>query len=148
MNTAGSVTRKTMMTDTLYVKTVSLGGKTTYIPIPVVGQPPRTNIRIQPLEAGSIMSTVALSLLMSLSDQLPGHSKYARESKKLEQVIASYALATTGSPCRELVELGVAAWNEALKVIVPGLREFQVFWSAELQQRIDEARAARPEGAA
>ena len=127
--------------DQIALKRVSPGGKTTYIPVEILGHPPLSNVGVSPAEAGSIMGTIAYSMMMSMSEQLPDHSKYRRESDKLLKAVAEFIRSTSGTANEELVELSLCAWRSATNVILNHLGEYQVRWSTELQEKIDEAKA-------
>jgi hypothetical protein len=94
----------------LYEK-VMQGKKTTYrehIPAPIV-MPEIENKQIV-----TLLSALTISMLMSISEQMPPHATLARRIKGVEESIKALAQ-LNGEPLDpDLVTAGVSAWNSAI----------------------------------
>ena len=125
----------------IYIKDVSPAGRTKYIPVDIVGTPQPDTLKIEAREAGALLGGVAIAMFASLSDQLSKHSRYARESDLFIDALARFIKITAGDPCEEILIIGPIAWRAALNVIVPKLSAHQLWYTAELQEKIDAAKA-------
>jgi len=102
---------------TLYVRQVSPGGKVSYVP----DKPTLDDTQISTAQAVSLMTTLVVSMLMSVSDQLPPHARTAREIKRLEEAVVRFASLNSTGLDPAMVEVGVSAWNAALTTTLAGL---------------------------
>lgn len=76
---------------------------------------------IEPAQVVTILTTLVLSMLMSVSEQLAPHTKISRETKQLEQAVVRYAGLNGAKLEPAHVDVGVQAWNVAVKAIQDGL---------------------------
>jgi len=102
----------------LYEKHVSPAGKVTYREYSPKCLP---DMAIETEQITAIFSTLVLSMLISLSEQLQPHSKLGRETKLLEQAVARYGNLNSGKMDTKYVEVGVMAWNQATKAVQEGI---------------------------
>ena len=104
----------------LYEKITSASGRVTY-----KEHKPATDIlddrQIEPEQVVAILTTLMLSIMMSVSEQLAPHTKISRETKLLEQALVRYAQLNGGKLDPAHVDVGVQAWNAAVKAIQDGL---------------------------
>lgn len=107
------------MTDQLYIKTKSANGRVSYVPH--VAPDPR-RVEIEQSQAVALLSTITLSMLMSVEDQYPPHSRLAREINNVGKAVAALAKLNNAPLDADLVDVGVAAWNAAIRVIQEGLQ--------------------------
>jgi len=108
----------------LYKKITSPSGRNTYQEynpaIEIISDKEITSEQVV-----TIMATLNISMLMAISGQLLPHTRLGRETKLLEQAIVRYAGLNGGKLDPELVEVGVEAWNAAVKAIQSGLSRVQ-----------------------
>lgn len=105
------------MSPTLYEK-VMIGKRTTYrehIPAPIVMP------EIEHKQVTTLLTALTLSMLISVYEQLPGHSTMTRKIKKVEDAIRDLAKLNCEPLDPQLVEVGVKAWNGAIKSMQDGL---------------------------
>lgn len=102
----------------LYEKHVSGKGRTTYIPhVP----PDPRKLEIPQEQIVTLLTTLTLSMLMSVEEQLPDHARAAREIKNVETALVRLAKLNAQSLDPLLVEVGVAAWNAAMYSMQKGV---------------------------
>lgn len=105
---------------TLYEKHISPAGKVAcreHIPAPVVMP------EIESAQVVTLLSALTISMLMSVSEQLPPHAALARRVRGVEDAIKALAQ-LNGTPLDpQLIEVGVAAWNSAIHSMQSGLAE-------------------------
>jgi hypothetical protein len=101
----------------LYIKTQK--GKTVrYIPY----QPPDCTMHeIEAPQMITLLSTLTISMLMSVEKQLPEHARMGREIRNVEQAVTRLAKLNAGPLNDHLVNVGVMAWNSAIKAMQDGL---------------------------
>jgi hypothetical protein len=69
----------------------------------------------------TLLSALTISMLMSISEQMPPHATLARRIKGVEESIKSLAQ-LNGEPLDpDLVEVGVGCWNAAIHAMQEGL---------------------------
>ena len=99
---------------TLYERTTSPAGRVTYRPY----VPPNNSMMEIPQEqVVTLLTTLTVSMLMSVSGQMPDHAKAAREIKKVEQAVLGLAKLNAGPLDEDLVNIGVACWNSAIRTM-------------------------------
>lgn len=106
-----------MSDNTLYEK-VMIGKRTTYrehVPAPVVMP------EIEQKQVVTLLTTLTISMLMSVYEQLPSHATMSRKIRKVEESIRDLAKLNCEPLDPQLVEVGVAAWNGAIKSMQDGL---------------------------
>lgn len=102
----------------LFTKNISPKGKVSYAPYNPAVMP---DMQVEPEQVVAIFSALSISMLISLSDQLPKHSKIARELDLLSNAIARFGK-VTGEPLNpDYIETGVLAWNAATQAVQIGL---------------------------
>ena len=62
-----------------------------------------------------LLSTLVLSLLMSITDQIPAHQKKAQMILKVEESIRDLARLNCQPLSEEMVEVGVSIWNKCIE---------------------------------
>ena len=104
----------------LYERVVSTSGRVTYRehkPVPAILE----DKEIDTEEVVTLLCTLVISLLLSVSEQLQPHQKLAREVKLLEQAVLRFASLNGRKLNPNLIEVGVDAWNAAIKAMQDGL---------------------------
>jgi hypothetical protein len=104
----------------LYEKIISPAGRVTYREY----KPSADIIEDKEIEAKqvvTILCSLVISMLMSISGQLLPHSRIARETKILEQAVLRYAKLNGAKVDPSTVDVGVMAWNAAVKAMQEGL---------------------------
>lgn len=95
----------------LYEKHISQAGKVSYreyIPEAVVMP------EIESKQVVTLLSALTISMLMSVSEQLPPHAALARRVRGVEESVKLLAQ-LNGAPLDPvLVDVGVGAWNSAI----------------------------------
>lgn len=103
---------------TLYEKHISAAGKVSYrehVPAPVVMP------EIESAQVVTLLSALTISMLMSVSEQLPPHAALARRVRGVEDAVKLLAQ-LNGAPLDPmLVDIGVGAWNSAMHSMQAGL---------------------------
>lgn len=101
----------------LYEK-VMIGKKTTYREYvePVVVMPEIENNQIV-----TLLSAPTISMLMSVSEQLPPHATLARRIRGVEESIKALAQLNGDALDPQLIVLGVGCWNAAIHAMQDGL---------------------------
>jgi len=97
---------------------VMQGKKTTYRehhPAPVI-MPELENSQVV-----TLLSALTISMLMSVSEQLPPHATLARRVRGVEESIKSLAQLNGAPLDSDLVEVGVNCWNAAIHAMQDGL---------------------------
>lgn len=98
----------------LYEKIVSKGGKTSYRPyVP----PDNSMMDIPQDQVITLLTTLTISMLMSVSNQMPDHAKAAREIRKVEQSVLGLAKLNAAPLDEQLVNIGIACWNSAIRTM-------------------------------
>ena len=98
----------------LYEKVISKGGKTSYRPY----TPPNNSMLEIPQEqVVTLLTTLTVSMLMSVSGQMPDHARAAREIKGVEQAVVKLAKLNAEPLDDHLVNIGVACWNSAIRTM-------------------------------
>jgi hypothetical protein len=65
----------------------------------------------------TLLTTLIVSMLMSVSGQMPDHAKAAREIKKVEQAVLGLAKLNAAPLDPHLINIGVACWNSAIRTM-------------------------------
>lgn len=97
---------------------VMLGKRTTYreyIEKPIVMP------EIEQKQVVTLLTTLTISMLMSVYDQLKPHNRMAREIMGVEESIRRLARLNCEPLDPQLVYVGVRAWNGAIKSMQDGL---------------------------
>ena len=103
----------------LYEK-IMQGKRTTYREYkPEAGVLP--DMVIESEEVITILTTLVISMLMAIENQLAPHMKLSRETKLLEQAVLRYATLNRAKLEPALIDVGVDAWNAAIKAVQQGL---------------------------
>lgn len=102
----------------LYEKHISPKGKITYTPYNPTVMP---DMQIETEQVVAIFSALTISMLISLSDQLPKHTKIAREMDLLSNAIARFGKTTGEKLNPDHIDVGVLAWNAAVQAVQIGL---------------------------
>lgn len=95
---------------TLYEK-IMVGKRTTYrehIPSPIVMP------EIDQKQMVTLLTALTISMLMSVEQQLPDHSRFCREIKNVESAVVRLSRLNAEPLNPDLVDVGVAAWNGAI----------------------------------
>lgn len=99
---------------TLYERSISPAGRVTYRPY----VPPNNSMMEIPQEqVVTLLTTLTISMLMSVSDQMPSHARAAREIKGVEQAVLKMAKLNAAPLDEHLVNIGVACWNSAIQTM-------------------------------
>jgi hypothetical protein len=69
----------------------------------------------------TILCTLVISVMMSISGQLAPHSKLHREIRLVEQSVLRFAQLAGTKLEPKFIEVGVMAWNAAIKAVQSGL---------------------------
>lgn len=93
-----------------YIKVIK-NGQETFIPYQ---EPDPRMHEIEQAQMVALLVTLTMSMLMSVSGQLPTHARAAREIKNVEQAIVKLAKLNAAPLDDRLVNAGVAAWNAAI----------------------------------
>lgn len=104
----------------LYEKTISPAGRASYKEY----HPGNTQIedmKIESEEVITILTTLTISMLMNIEQQLAPHMKLSRETKLLEQAVLRYAKLNGAKLDPRYIEAGVEGWNAAVSAIQEGL---------------------------
>lgn len=112
MTTISPSDERTMME--LYVKQMQ-GKRTRYVPyVP----PDNSNMAIPQEQMVTLLTTLTMSMLMSIEDQLPKkHSRFSREIRNMEDAISRLAKLNAKPLDPVLVNAGVVGWNAAIEGI-------------------------------
>ena len=94
----------------LYEK-VMVGKRTTY---KEHIQQPINMPEIEHKQMVTLLTALTISMLMSVEQQLPYHSKFCREIKNVESAVVRLAKLNAEPLDNTLVDVGVAAWNGAI----------------------------------
>lgn len=102
----------------LYTKEVSPKGKVSYKEYIT---PQNEMYELESDVIITLLSSLTICMLMSVEQILPDHSRIAREMKNVEQAVVKMAK-LVGAPLDDkLVNVGVAAWNQAIHSMQKGL---------------------------
>lgn len=63
----------------------------------------------------NLLSSLVLSLLMSITDQIPAHQRKARAIKKVEESLRELAQLNSQPLSGEMVTVGVTIWNRCIE---------------------------------
>lgn len=69
----------------------------------------------------TLLTTLTVSMLLSVEQQLPDHARAAREIKGVEQAVIRLARLNAEPLDEALVNVGVGAWNAAIHAMQSGL---------------------------
>jgi hypothetical protein len=69
----------------------------------------------------TLLSTLTISMLISVSGQLPPHARFCREVKAVEAAVVRLAKLNAEPLDPVLVDIGVMAWNSAIHAMQNGL---------------------------
>lgn len=69
----------------------------------------------------TLLSALTISMLISVSEQLPPHATLARRIKGVEESVRMLAALNGEALDTDLVEIGVGAWNAAIYAMQAGL---------------------------
>lgn len=97
------------------------GKRTTYKPVATDTPPVLPDYEIEAEQVTTLLSTLVISMLMSIEQQLPAHAKIAREVKLLEAAVLRFASINGAKVEADLVDVGVLAWGAALQAMQDGL---------------------------
>ena len=102
----------------LYEQIISANGRITYKP----HVPPHVSMpEIEQAEMVTLLSTLTLSMLMSIEDQLPPHKTLARKIRDVETAIQELARLNYAPLSDDLINVGTQAWNGAIRAMQEGL---------------------------
>lgn len=99
-------------------KRIQVGKATRYIehvPAPVIMP------EIGQAQVVTLLSALTISMLISVEEQLPPHATLVRRIKKVEEAVKELAQLNAAPLDEHLVEVGVCAWNGAIKAMQEGL---------------------------
>lgn len=65
----------------------------------------------------TLLATLTTATLISIEEQLPDHSRYGRQVRRVEESLVALAKLVGKPLSDELVAVGVNAWNAAVKQI-------------------------------
>lgn len=103
---------------TLYEK-VMIGKRTTYREY----LPPKINMpEIEQKQVVTLLTTLTISMLISVYDQLPAHAALCRKIRKVEESVRDLAKLNCEPLDPQLVDVGVKAWNGAILSMQQGLQ--------------------------
>lgn len=108
----------------LYEKVTSPAGRVSYKEYNP-GKEPTEDMKIESEEVITILTTLTISMLMCIEQQLAPHMKLSRETKLLEQAVLRYATLNGAKLKPELINVGVEAWNASVAAIQTGLQRIQ-----------------------
>lgn len=104
----------------LYEKITSPAGRVSYREYnPAAEQ--IEDMQIESEEVVTVLTTLVVSMLLCIEQQLVPHMKLSRETKLLEQAVLRYASLNGSKLSPDLINVGVEAWNAATKAIQSGL---------------------------
>jgi len=76
---------------------------------------------IETVQVITLLTTLVVSILISISEQMTPHAKITREIKLLEASVLRFAK-LNGAPLDDsMIEVGIGAWNAAVRAIQQGL---------------------------
>lgn len=104
----------------LYEKHISANGKVSYREYNPETLP---DMQIESDELIAVFSGIAISMLLSLSEQLPEHSKVAREAQRFTEAIARFGRTTGNKLDENMMAIGVKAWQASVLAVQVGLLE-------------------------
>lgn len=99
---------------TLYEKHISENGRVRYIQH---GSEHADLVELDDNTIRTMITTFVLGLIIRTGDQLPPHSRQARELKKLETAMVSYAGISSVEMTEDMISAMVDAWNAAMTAI-------------------------------
>jgi len=105
------------MEEQLYRK-VQKGKVTRYEPYTPT---PHVMDEIESTQIVTLLTTLTISMLMSIEQQLESHSRIAREIRNVEQAVVRLAKLNAAPLDDMLVDVGVKAWNDAIYSMQQGL---------------------------
>ena len=76
---------------------------------------------IEQSQVVTLLTTLTISMLMTVEEQLPPHARVAREVKNVEAAVIRLAKLNAEPLEPHLVEVGVLAWNSAIHAMQAGL---------------------------
>jgi hypothetical protein len=101
----------------LYEK-IMVGKKTTYREY----DPPLPSMEfIETDQMITLLTTLTISMLMSIEQQLTSHSRIAREIRNVEAAVVKLAKLNAAPLDDDLVNVGIAAWNDTIHSMQAGL---------------------------
>lgn len=74
-------------------------------------------LEIPQAEMVTLLATLVTAMLINIEEQLPSHSRYGRQVRKTEGALIDLAKLVGKPLSDELVNIGVNAWNAAIKQI-------------------------------
>jgi len=88
--------------------------------VPWAAKPGRLAV-VEPAELVTLLSTIVVSMLINVEDQLPAHARLAREVRNVEEAVVRLARLNAAPLDEGLIQVGVLAWNSAVEAIMAGM---------------------------
>lgn len=92
---------------------IEKGKQVRYVPY----TPPVLMAEIDNQQLVTLMSTLVITLLVKVSEQLPEHARIAREVKRVEEDVVRLAKLNAAPLSEEVIEVGVKMWHSAVETM-------------------------------
>ena len=102
----------------LFTKTVTAGGRTKYKEYPPLDS---LSMEVDTEQVISLLTTIGMCINMTITKNLPDHSKMARNIKHVDEALLRLSEGNRAPLNEHLVKVGVAAFTAATNEIVKGL---------------------------